>query len=128
LALPFPAATFDIVTVAYGLRNLASWESGLEEMWRVTRPGGRVLVLDFGKPSHPLWRRVYFAYLRGAVPVLGKVFCGDAQAYAYILDSLKEYPAQGGVAEKLSALNQGTVREINILGGAMSIHCARKDL
>lgn len=125
-ALPFPKAGFDIVTIAYGLRNLASWEAGLEEMWRVSKPGGRVLVLDFGKPPNPVWRRLYFAYLRCAVPILGKIFCGDAQAYAYILDSLRQYPAQLGVSEKLAKLGGEPVREVNLLGGAMSIHCAQK--
>jgi demethylmenaquinone methyltransferase/2-methoxy-6-polyprenyl-1,4-benzoquinol methylase len=124
--LPFPNASFDIVTIAYGLRNLAHWEVGLEEMWRVSKPGGRVLVLDFGKPPGLIWRGIYFGYLRCAVPLLGKIFCGDAQAYAYILDSLRQYPAQAGVAKKLTELGGQPVREVNLLGGTMSIHYAQK--
>jgi demethylmenaquinone methyltransferase/2-methoxy-6-polyprenyl-1,4-benzoquinol methylase len=126
LQLPFDAATFDIVTVAYGLRNLADWRAGLAEMWRVARPGGRLVVLDFGKPDHALWRRAYFAYLRWGVPVFGRLFCGDAPAYAYILESLRDYPAQRGVAEQMRLLGGAEVGVVNLLGGAMSINYGRK--
>lgn len=102
--LPFADASFEVVTVGYGLRNLPSWERGLEEMWRVAKPGGRLLVLDFGKPDNALWRSLYFGYLRWAVPIFGKIFCGDSATHAYILESLKNYPAQKGVAEKMQKL------------------------
>ena len=122
LATPFPEKYCDIVTVGYGLRNLASWERGLEEMLRVARPGGRLLVLDFGKPPNPVWRGFYFAYLRLMVPLFGKLFCGDSQTYAYILESLNHYPAQTGVAAKMRELNCSEVRVIQVLGGAMAIN------
>lgn len=121
-ALPFGDSTFDITTVGYGLRNLPSWERGLREMHRVTRPGGRVLVLDFGKPDNAAWRALYFAYLRTVVPVFGKLFCGDAATHAYILESLQRYPAQRGVAEKMRELGCGDVHVANLIGGAMSIN------
>lgn len=124
--LPFGNGEFDVVTVGYGLRNLASWETGLREMTRVAKPGGRLLILDFGKPASPLWRGLYFGYLRLAVPVLGRLFAGSAEAYAYILESLRHYPAQLGVAAKLRELGLIDVQTINLLGGAMSIHRAVK--
>ncbi len=124
--LPFPDLHFDIVTVGYGLRNLASWETGLQEMWQVARAGGRLLVLDFGKPDNALWRRLYFGYLRWLVPALGRVVCGDAQAYAYIRESLEHYPAQQGLAAKLRELGCTEVRIVNLLGGVMTINFARK--
>lgn len=124
--LPFGDAEFDIVTVGYGLRNLASWESGLQEMVRVIRPGGRLLALDFGKPPNALWRGLYFSYLRLAVPVMGRVFAGSADAYAYILESLRHYPAQLGVAARMRELGLADVQTLNLLGGAMSIHRAVK--
>jgi demethylmenaquinone methyltransferase/2-methoxy-6-polyprenyl-1,4-benzoquinol methylase len=126
--LPFADNSFAIVTVGYGLRNLASWERGLDEMHRVARPGARLLVLDFGKPANALWRAVYFTHLRLSVPLIGLLFCGNASAYAYILESLKHYPAQLAVAEKMRALNLQNVRVINLLGGAMAINYAEKPL
>ena len=124
--VPFAENTFDIVTVGYGLRNLTSWERGLEEMRRVARPGARIIVLDFGKPANALWRAIYFAHLKMSVPLIGLLFCGDASAYAYILESLKHYPAQLAVAEKMRALKLANVRVINLLGGAMAINYGEK--
>jgi demethylmenaquinone methyltransferase/2-methoxy-6-polyprenyl-1,4-benzoquinol methylase len=126
LDLPFGADTFDAVTVGYGLRNLSSWEKGLAEMVRVARSGGRVLVLDFGKPDNRLWRALYFTYLRLVVPLLGLVFCRNSSAYAYILESLKHYPAQNGVAERMQSLGLTNVRIVNLLGGMMSINYGEK--
>ena len=120
--LSFADAGFDIVTVGYGLRNLGSWEQGLREMHRVAKPGGRLLVLDFGKPDNPAWRVFYFAYLRCFVPVFGKIFCGDSATHAYILESLKRYPAQRGVADSMQRLGCRDVRIVNLVGGAMSIN------
>ena len=126
LRTAFPDAQFDIVTISYGLRNLASVDEGLREMWRVLKPGGRLLVLDFGKPDNTAWRGAYFAYLRFAVPVFGRLFCKNAEAYAYILESLQHYPAQRGVDERLRALGAVDARIVNFLGGVMSINVAEK--
>lgn len=123
---PYDNASFDIVTVGYGLRNLTSWERGVDEMYRVAKPGARLIVLDFGKPSNPLWRAIYFTHLKISVPIIGLLFCGNASAYAYILESLKHYPAQLAVEEKMRALNMKDVRVINLLGGAMAINYGEK--
>jgi demethylmenaquinone methyltransferase/2-methoxy-6-polyprenyl-1,4-benzoquinol methylase len=125
--LPFGDNSFDIVTVGYGLRNLASWEAGLGEMQRVARPGGRLAVLDFGKPDNPLWRGLYFGYLRRLVPLLGGVFGGSASAYAYIHESLAHYPAQQVLAVRMRQLGLAKVGVMNLLGGVMAIHCAEKE-
>lgn len=124
--LPFPDNSFDAVTIGYGLRNLSSCETGLREMLRVARPGGRLVVLDFGKPPNALWRAIYFAHLKISVPLMGWLFCGNADAYAYILESLKHYPAQQGVAAKMRELNLSNLRVINLLGGAMAINYGEK--
>jgi demethylmenaquinone methyltransferase/2-methoxy-6-polyprenyl-1,4-benzoquinol methylase len=124
--LPFPDNSFDAVTIGYGLRNLASWETGLREMLRVAKPGARLVVLDFGKPPNALWRAIYFAHLKISVPLMGWLFCGNADAYAYILESLKHYPAQQGVAEKMRELKLSNVRVINLFGGAMAINYGEK--
>ena len=124
--LPFPDNSFDAVTMGYGLRNLTSWEAGLREMIRVARPGGRIVVLEFGKPANALWRKLYFTHLKCSVPLIGLVFCGRADAYAYILESLKHYPAQVAVAEKMRELQLAGVQIVNFVGGAMAINFGRK--
>ncbi len=126
LQLPFPDLSFDVVTVGYGLRNLANWEQGLREMLRVAKHGGRVLVLDFGKPDNQLWRALYYGYLRLFVPVLGLLFCGNASAYAYILESLHHYPAQQGVAAKMRQLGLAEVQVRDFFGGIMSINYGQR--
>jgi demethylmenaquinone methyltransferase/2-methoxy-6-polyprenyl-1,4-benzoquinol methylase len=126
LHVPFADNSFDAVTVGYGLRNLSSWADGIVEMVRLAKPGGRLVVLDFGKPPNALWRSIYFAHLKMSVPLIGLLFCGNAQAYAYILESLKHYPAQLAVAEKMRELKLRNVRVINLLGGAMAINYGEK--
>lgn len=120
--IPFPDDHFDVVTISYGLRNLTSWEQGLREMWRVAKSGARLLVLDFGKPDNAVWRALYFAYLRLFVPLFGWLFCGDSQTHAYILESLKHYPAQHGVAAKMREMGCRDVRIVPLLGGVMTIN------
>jgi demethylmenaquinone methyltransferase/2-methoxy-6-polyprenyl-1,4-benzoquinol methylase len=120
--LPVLSNTMDAATVGYGLRNLADWQAGLREMHRAVKSGGRVLVLDFGKPDNRWWRALYFGYLRVVVPLIGLLFCGSASAYAYILESLKHYPAQHGVATAMTSLGMRNIRIISIWGGIMTIN------
>ena len=122
----FANDTFDAVTVGFGLRNLASWEAGLDEMVRVGKPGARLIVLDFGKPDNALWRAIYFTYLKLLVPFLGLLVCGKPSAYAYIIASLRDYPAQRGVEERMKKMGLIHVRVDNFIGGAMSINYGEK--
>jgi demethylmenaquinone methyltransferase / 2-methoxy-6-polyprenyl-1,4-benzoquinol methylase len=126
LRLPARNQSVDVVTIAYGLRNLADLDAAAREFHRVTRPGGRLLILDFGKPASPAWRAVYYAYLRLVVPLFGKVFCGDADSYRYILDSLEHYPAQAGINGLLRPAGWLDPETTNIFGGIMSLTIARK--
>jgi demethylmenaquinone methyltransferase / 2-methoxy-6-polyprenyl-1,4-benzoquinol methylase len=126
MRLPFADAEFDAVTISYGLRNLADISAGLREMYRVSKPGGRLLVLDFGKPRNPVLRSAYFAYLRYWVPLFGRLLCGDSASYEYILESLMNYPAQDGVAALMTALGCQHTSVANLLGGIMSINRGQK--
>jgi demethylmenaquinone methyltransferase/2-methoxy-6-polyprenyl-1,4-benzoquinol methylase len=126
LHLPFPDERFDIVTIGYGLRNLANLREGIDEILRVAKPGARILVLDFAKPRNRAWRKVYFTYLRLVVPLFGRIFAGNAAAYAYILDSLESYPAQDQIAALLRDAGCAQVKIHEFLGGIMSLHCGRK--
>ena len=126
LKLPLGDDTIDLVTIGYGLRNLADLEAGLREITRVLKPRGRLLILDFGKPANRVIRSVYFLYLALMLPVLGWMWCGNASAYAYILKSLKNYTAQKGVTSVLRHMGYNSVQVIEIMAGAMSIHKAIK--
>ncbi len=119
--LPFHDETFDIVTAGYGLRNLADWEVGLAEMNRVLKSGGRMVVLEFGRPNGLIWRSVYFAYLKLFVPILGLLFCGNAGAYSYILESLKNYAGHEAVVSKMQALGLPDAANCSLLDSAMTI-------
>jgi len=91
LALPFKDAEFDVVTVAFGLRNMASWESALREMARVLTPGGHLLVLDFSVPAPPL-RYLYRPYLHLVLPRLAGWVTGEKEAYRYLAQSIEAFP------------------------------------
>jgi demethylmenaquinone methyltransferase/2-methoxy-6-polyprenyl-1,4-benzoquinol methylase len=126
LSLSISPQSVDLVAISYGLRNLADIPAGLTEISRVLQPGGRLLILDFGKPAHCLWRELYFAYLKTCVPVLGWIFCGDPAAYGYILASLRTYPAQAGIADALREAGFAQVHVRSFLGGVTSIHSVVK--
>ena len=121
-----PDAEFEVLTIGYGLRNLADCDAALAEMKRLLKPGGQLLILEFGKPDNGLIRGLYYGFLKLAVPALGFLFAGDSAAYAYILESLKHYPAQRGVDEKLKALGMEKNAITNFCFGAMSINSAIK--
>lgn len=124
--VPFPDKSFEVVTAGYGLRNLADWRKGLCEMKRVARPGGRLVVLDFGRPKNPVWRVIYMAYLRWIVPVLGLVLCSNLRAYAYIHESVRHYPTQQGLEEAMQEISLQGISTVNLFGGAMTITRATK--
>jgi demethylmenaquinone methyltransferase/2-methoxy-6-polyprenyl-1,4-benzoquinol methylase len=126
MELPFADDSFDAVSIAYGLRNLASFNEGLAEIHRVLRPSGRIAILEFGIPQNAVWKSIWYVYLNCVVPVFGALFFGDRKAYSYILESLNHYPAQKGVLEALHQLGFQNINLVNYFGGMMSLHTAVK--
>ena len=122
LSLPFRDESFDAITVGYGLRNIADPRAALAEMRRVLAPGGRAVVLDFGKPDNPIARGLYIGYLRTMMPAVGLVFHGDHETYSYIPDSLVRFPAQRGVEEMMQDVGFVNVRYENRLLGTMGLN------
>ena len=126
LRLPFPDGTFDAITVGYGLRNLADAEAGLAEMRRVLAPGGRVVILDFGKPANPVAGALYQAFLNTMMPFVGWLFHRDPETYLYIPESLKRYPAQRGVEQLMRRTGYVNVRVVDRLLGTMGINIGQR--
>ena len=126
LQLPFPDNSFDVVSVGYGLRNLADIERGLREAWRVLRPGGKFLSLDFGKPESSVLRSLYFGYLRTILPILGRLYCGDPDTHGYILASLQEYPGQRGIKALMERCGYRDCGFEEFCGGTMAINFGSK--
>ena len=126
LALPFPDASFDIVTTGYGLRNVADLPAAIDEIHRVLKPGGRALSLDFNRPSNALVRGLYLRYLAIVGGALGWILHGDPDTYRYIPASIRSYPGAAGVARLMEARGFTRVRYARVLGGLMAIHQADK--
>jgi demethylmenaquinone methyltransferase/2-methoxy-6-polyprenyl-1,4-benzoquinol methylase len=117
LALPFPDHSFTVVTIGYGLRNVPDLQQALKEIRRVVVPAGRVLSLDFNRPSHPIVRGAYLAYLTVVGSVLGFALHRDPDTYRYIPESIRHYPGADGVARLMEQLGFTDVRVVNVLGG-----------
>ena len=126
LALPFPAASFTVVTTGYGLRNVPDLAASIAEIGRVLAPGGRLLSLDFNRPTHPVLRQAYLAYLTVVGSTLGLLLHGDPNTYRYIPESIRNYPGAAGVTAMLDEAGFVEARSIPVLGGLMAIHLARK--
>jgi demethylmenaquinone methyltransferase / 2-methoxy-6-polyprenyl-1,4-benzoquinol methylase len=124
LALPFPGASFDIVTTGYGLRNVPDLATAIEEIARVLTPGGQVLSLDFNRPSNAIVRSAYLAYLTIVGGALGWVLHRDPDTYRYIPASIRQYPGAGAVARLFEAKGFSRVKCYPVLGGLMTIHHA----
>jgi demethylmenaquinone methyltransferase/2-methoxy-6-polyprenyl-1,4-benzoquinol methylase len=124
VALPFPGASFDIVTTGYGLRNVPDLNAAIEEIGRVLAPGGQLLSLDFNRPENPVVRAAYLAYLTIVGAALGWLLHRDPDTYRYIPASIRQYPGAAAVARRLEARGFRSVRAYPVLGGLMTIHHA----
>jgi demethylmenaquinone methyltransferase/2-methoxy-6-polyprenyl-1,4-benzoquinol methylase len=122
--LPFPDATFDAVTISFGLRNIVDPDTGLREMRRVTRPGGRLVVCEF---SHPTWepvRRVYVEYLMRALPSIARAVSSSPDAYVYLAESIRAWPDQAALADRITAAGWSSTQWRNLSGGIVALHRA----
>ena len=119
--LPFPDAYFDCVTVGFGLRNMTHKQAALAEMTRVLRPGGRLVVLEFSRVWKPL-ERAYDWYSFKVLPWLGDKVAGDAAAYRYLAESIRQHPDQETLAGMLRAAGLAEVEVFNLAAGVVAIH------
>jgi demethylmenaquinone methyltransferase/2-methoxy-6-polyprenyl-1,4-benzoquinol methylase len=121
-ALPFADNTFDIITIAFGLRNVTDKDKALRSMYRVLKPGGRLLVLEFSKPEHEILSKAYDIYSFNLLPVMGKLVANDAESYQYLAESIRMHPSQ----EKLKAMMEDAGFEeatfTNLTGGIVALH------
>jgi demethylmenaquinone methyltransferase/2-methoxy-6-polyprenyl-1,4-benzoquinol methylase len=122
--LPFADATFDAVTISFGLRNIVDPDAGLAEMRRVTRPGGRLVVCEFSSPTWAPFRTVYLEYLMRALPPVARAVSSSPDAYVYLAESIRAWPDQSALAARIEAAGWRAPRWRNLTGGVVALHHA----
>ena len=126
LHLPFADASFDAMTMSFGIRNVVDYQAGLVEMLRVVRPGGRLVICEF---SHPVWspfRTVYTEYLMKALPAVARAVASNPEAYEYLADSIRAWPRQQEFAAELQSAGWSSVQWRDLTGGIVAIHRATR--
>ena len=121
-SLPFPDNTFDVITIAFGLRNVTDKDMALRSMLRVLKPGGRLLILEFSKPISSLLSKVYDRYSFSILPRLGKLFANDAESYQYLAESIRMHPDQKTLLEMLNTAGFVNTDFHNMTGGIVALH------
>ncbi|XP_018593335.2 2-methoxy-6-polyprenyl-1,4-benzoquinol methylase, mitochondrial [Scleropages formosus] len=124
--LPFDDDQFDVYTIAFGIRNLTHIDKALEEAYRVLKPGGRFLCLEFSHVSNPLLSRIYDAYSFQLIPVLGEVIAGDWKSYQYLVESIRRFPDQETFQSMIEEAGFFSVQYHNLTGGVVAIHSGFK--
>ena len=120
--LPFEDNSIDCITIAFGLRNVTDKAKALRSMHRVLKPGGRLLVLEFSKPTSPLLSKVYDAYSFSALPAMGKLITDDADSYRYLAESIRKHPDQESLLEMVEDAGFVDCRYHNMTGGIVAVH------
>ncbi|MBU1190933.1 MAG: bifunctional demethylmenaquinone methyltransferase/2-methoxy-6-polyprenyl-1,4-benzoquinol methylase UbiE [Gammaproteobacteria bacterium] len=120
--LPFPDNHFDCITIAFGLRNVTDKDAALRSMYRVLKPGGRLLVLEFSKPSVPGLAPLYDLYSFKLLPLMGKLIANDAESYKYLAESIRMHPDQATLRDMLTAAGFEDVSYHNLSGGIVALH------
>ncbi|MGH9765868.1 MAG: bifunctional demethylmenaquinone methyltransferase/2-methoxy-6-polyprenyl-1,4-benzoquinol methylase UbiE [Blastocatellia bacterium] len=126
LRLPFADAGFDVVTIAFGLRNLERVEGGLAEILRVLKPGGRAAVLEFSRPVFPVFRQAFEFYFYNILPRIGSLVSGSNGAYHYLPASVRAFPDQKALAEMMRKVGYANVRYHNLTGGVAALHLGER--
>jgi demethylmenaquinone methyltransferase / 2-methoxy-6-polyprenyl-1,4-benzoquinol methylase len=127
LHLPFLDGAFDAVTISFGLRNVADPTAALREMARVVRPGGRLVVCEFSRPTFAPFRFVYLNYLMRALPWIARRVSSNPEAYVYLAESIRSWPPQEQLARIVADAGWGEVRFRNLTGGIVALHLAQRD-
>ena len=126
MALPFPDASFDVYTIAFGIRNVTRIDEALREALRVLRPGGRLMVLEFSQLPNPLLQRAYDLYSFNVIPRLGQAVAGDRASYQYLVESIRRFPDQHRFAGMIRAAGFERVRHRNLSFGIAALHSGWK--
>ncbi len=124
MRLPFPDDTFDAVTISFGLRNIVDPGSGLRELRRVTKSGGRLVVCEFSHPTNRAFRTVYLEYLMKALPAISRGVSSSPDAYVYLAESIRAWPDQRGLAALIGAAGWTRPQWRNLSGGIVALHRA----
>lgn len=121
-ALPFPDNHFDVITIAFGLRNVTDKSKALASMFRVLKPGGRLLVLEFSKPTTEVVSKVYDAYSFYLLPQMGKLVANDAESYRYLAESIRMHPDQETLEHMMQEVGFEQTSYHNMTGGIVALH------
>lgn len=122
--LPFRDDVFDAVTISFGLRNVQETDAALRELYRVTKPGGRVVICEFSQPTWGPFRTVYTEYLMRALPPVATAVSSSPDAYVYLAESIRAWPDQSGLATRIGATGWQDVKWRNLTGGVVALHHA----
>jgi demethylmenaquinone methyltransferase/2-methoxy-6-polyprenyl-1,4-benzoquinol methylase len=120
--LPFPDDTFDVITIAFGLRNVTDKDMALRSMFRVLKPGGKLLILEFSKPTSSLLSKIYDTYSFNVLPRLGKIFANDSDSYKYLAESIRMHPDQSTLLQMLNSAGFENTDFHNMTGGVVALH------
>ena len=126
MALPFANNSFDVYTISFGIRNVTRITDALAEAYRVLRPGGRLMVLEFSRIPNDLAQWVYDKYSFNVIPVIGQVVAGDRESYQYLVESIRKFPDQDGFAAMIKTAGFGQVAYRNLSMGIAALHSGWK--